>query len=83
MKRKRPLITVCALVALVAVLVLLAKRDKGTPRATSQSLVIVTQDGKITLVPQSSYGQWTIVARVPKPATNAPSGNGSSTKLNP
>ena len=73
MKRRLTILGVCALVVLVAVIFFSSgnggKQDAGTTRS-----LLITQDGKLTLVAQpDGYAKPTIIMNNPKPATNAAS----------
>jgi len=75
MKRRVTIVGLCALAALLAVVVFSGKKGRtgGVPPAQS---FVLTQDGRLTFLPRQD--PWKLVADAPKPGTNA-----ASTATNP
>jgi hypothetical protein len=73
MKRKLIALAPCAVAALVVVLVFSGRDGRRRAVPPTQSLV-VTQAGKLTLVPNpAGYATMTVVMDIPKPGTNVSS----------
>ena len=72
MKRTLTILGLCALVAVLTLLSFSGGAGKGRRSPTARYLV-VTQGTTITLVANpTGYATMTVVARLPKPNTNAP-----------
>ena len=72
MKRKLTILGLCALVALVAMLVF-SRGDARKQSAPTTHSLVVTQGGKLTFQRDpAGYATMTVIANQPKPDTNAP-----------
>jgi len=70
MKRKLTTIGLCAVAGMVVVFAFSGRASRRAAPAHSQ---VVTQGGKLTLVPDpAGYAAMTLVVNVPKGSTNAP-----------
>ena len=73
MKRKLGiLVSLFLLIALLASIILLARPARTNSTQTTANMLIVTQDGKLTVVLPSSYANFKVVV-AGKTATNATS----------
>jgi len=73
MKRKITILALGAIAVLLAVLILSGKSGMRRTLGDAQSQVVVTQNGRIVLVPPESHANFVVVADRPQSATNAPS----------
>jgi len=68
----RILLGLCVLIALVTIIILLARMGStNTAAQKTQNILVVTQDGKLTVVSPASYVNFKVVATT-KAVTNAP-----------
>src|SRR5882724_6581495 len=72
MKRKLGiLLGLCVLIALVTIIILARMGSTNTAAQKTQNILVVTQDGKLTVVSPASYVNFKVVATT-KAVTNAP-----------
>jgi hypothetical protein len=70
MKRKLTTVGLCAVAGLAAII---AFSGQGSKRAAPPHSLVVTQAGRLTLVPNpAGYAAMTLVVDMPKAGTNAP-----------
>ena len=71
MKRKLTILSLCAGCVVVAGLWFSGRDGTGKAPGTHQTQMVITQGGKLTVVPRETHGSMRLIADLPKP-TNAP-----------
>ena len=80
MKSKFPIaLCLCVLIAMVTIVILSGRSGRSSPTQKSQSGLVVTQDGKLTVLSPEGSANFKVIATV-KPATNTSSLTNSGTK---